>query len=45
MDYSEFFEPTSFTLSSIRLKFYLSEMAKRIKFLSPPATRPERVQE
>jgi hypothetical protein len=45
MDYGELFEPTSFSLSSMRLKFFLSEMARKIKFLTPPASCPEKVVE
>jgi hypothetical protein len=45
MDYSELFEPTSFSLSNIRLKFFLSEMARKIKFLAPPLNKSDKVQE
>jgi hypothetical protein len=45
MDYSGILEPTAYTLSNMRLKFFLAEMAKKIKFLTPPLTHTEKVME
>jgi hypothetical protein len=45
MDYSDFFEPTAFSLSNMRLKFLLAEMTRKIKFLAPPLTHSDKVME
>lgn len=45
MDYSTILKPTTHTLSSIRLKFFLAEMARKIKFLTPPLTHTDKVME
>lgn len=45
MDYSGILEPNVYTLSNMRLKFFLVEMARKIKFLTPPLSHSGKVLE